>query len=94
MIQKKKTLLHRDNMKINGTLKKLRLEKENGPLPGFELGVNIRKNVNEKLLLTGNILNDWQLKIGIKATSIIVVLIWSAAFIYFLLILLNVITKK
>lgn len=94
MIQKKRTLLPRDNMKINGIIKKTRLEKENEPLPGFELGVNIRKRVDEKLLLTGNILNDWQLKIGIKTTSVIVVLIWLAAFIYFLLILLNVITKK
>lgn len=92
MIQKKRTLLLRDNMKINEILKKPRLEKENEPLPGFELGADIRKRIDEKFLLTGNILNDWQLKIGIKTTSVIVVLIWLTAFIYFLLILLNVIT--
>lgn len=92
MIQKKRTLLLRDNMKINEILKKPRLEKENEPLPGFQLGSDIRKKIDEKFLLTGNILNDWQLKIGIKTTSVIVVLIWLTAFIYFLLVLLNVIT--
>lgn len=52
-------------------------------LSGYEVGTVIRKAIEEKTRSTANALNSFQYKIGIRATSIIISLMWLAAFYYF-----------
>jgi len=52
-------------------------------LSGYELGAGIRKTVEEKAQSTGNALNSLQHRIGIRTTSVLIGLVWLAAFYYF-----------
>ena len=57
--------------------------KSESKLSGYELGSGIRQAVKERAQITGNALNSLQHKIGIRTTSVLIGLIWLAAFYYF-----------
>ncbi len=52
-------------------------------LSGYAVGIGIRKEIEKKTRSAGKMLNNFQHKIGIRTTSIIVGFIWLAAFYYF-----------
>ena len=61
----------------------VKTSKSEPKLSGYAVGAGIRKAIEGKTRLTGNALNSFQHKIGVRATSIIISLIWLAAFYYF-----------
>lgn len=60
---------------------------------GYELGRNLRRNINRQISQLGKTLNTEQHRLGTRATGVILVLGWTIAFLYFLNLLLTIFEK-